>query len=154
MTAIVTRDELLAMAGRDLGRSEWLLIDQDRIDAFADVTNDHQFIHVDPDAAAQTPFGSTIAHGFLTLSLVIPMFYEVAVYPENMVMGINYGLNKVRFLAPVKVGSRIRLQATLVGVSERSSGRFLQTHDLTVEIEGERKPALVGQFLTLTVTAS
>ncbi len=154
MTAIVTRDELLAMAGRDLGRSEWLLIDQDRVDAFADVSNDHQFIHGDPDAAAQTPFGSTIAHGFLTLSLVISMFYEVAVYPENMFMGINYGLNKVRFLAPVKVGSRIRLQATLVGVSERSPGRFLQTHDLTVEIEGERKPALVGQFLTLTVTAS
>ena len=153
MTAVVTRDELLAMAGKDLGYSEWLDIDQDRIDAFAEVTNDHNFIHVDPDAAAQTPFGSTIAHGFLTLSLVISMFYEVAVYPENMVMGINYGMNKVRFLAPVKVGSRIRLQATLVGVSERSPGRFLQTHDLTVEIEGEAKPALVGQFLTLTVAA-
>lgn len=153
MTAIVTRDELLAMAAKDLGYSEWLDIDQDRIDAFAEVTNDHNFIHVDPDAAAQTPFGSTIAHGFLTLSLVISMFYEVAVYPENMVMGINYGMNKVRFLAPVKVGSRIRLQATLVRVSERSPGRFLQTHDLTVEIEGEAKPALVGQFLTLTVAA-
>ena len=153
MTAIVTGDELLAMAGKDLGHSEWLRIDQDRIDVFADVTNDHNFIHVDPDAAAQTPFGSTIAHGFLTLSLVISMFYEVAVYPENMVMGINYGMNRVRFLAPVKVGSRIRLQATLVSVSERSPGTFLQTHDLTVEIEGEAKPALIGQFLILAVTA-
>ena len=153
MPSMVPIQELLDAAGRDLGTSDWLEIDQERIDSFADVTDDHQFIHVDPEAAAQTPFGSTIAHGFLTLSLVIPMFYELALYPENMLMGINYGLNNLRFLAPVKVGSRIRLRATIAEVAERSPGSFLVTHDVGVEIEGEEKPALVGQLLTLQVVA-
>jgi acyl dehydratase len=129
-------------------------IDQDRIDAFADVTEDHQFIHVDPEAAAQTPFGSTIAHGFLSLSLIIRMFYELAVYPENMAMAINYGMNNLRFLAPVKVGSRIRLHAAIAEVTERSPGSFLIAHDVKVEIEGEAKPALVGQLLTLEVVGA
>jgi len=153
MSNIVPLPEFLESAGRDLGTSDWLEIDQERIDTFADVTDDHQFIHVDPEAAAQTPFGSTIAHGFLTLSLVIPMYYPLAVYPENMVMGLNYGLNRVRFLAPVKVGSRIRLHAAIAEVTERSPGSFLVTHDVSVEIESGDKPALVGQLLTLAVVA-
>lgn len=153
MSPQVPAAEYLSMAGTDLGISRWLEVDQDRIDAFADVTEDHQFIHVDPEAAARTPFGSTIAHGFLTLSLVVPLFYDLAVYPENRVMGINYGMNNLRFLAPVKAGSRVRLRALLAEVTERSPGTYLATHDITMEIEGEEKPALVGQFLTLHVTA-
>ena len=153
MSNIVPLPEFLESAGRDLGTSDWLEIDQERIDTFADVTDDHQFIHVDPEAAAQTPFGSTIAHGFLTLSLVIPMYYPLAVYPENMVMGLNYGMNRLRFLAPVKVGSRIRLHVAIADVTERSPGSFVVTHDVSVEIEGGDKPALVGQLLTLAVVA-
>jgi acyl dehydratase len=153
MTRIVSLDELRELGGADLGSSAWKEVDQARIDAFADVTEDHQFIHVDPDAAALTPFGTTIAHGFLTLSLVIPMYYEIAVYPENMQMGINYGLNKLRFLAPVAAGSRIRLKAAIAEVTERSPGSFLMTHDVSVEIEGQEKPALIGQLLTLAVAA-
>lgn len=139
------------MAGEDLGVSRWLEVDQDLIDGFANVTDDHQFIHTDPKAAAQTPFGSTIAHGFLTLSLVVPLLYELAVFPENMVMGINYGMNNLRFLNPVKVDTRIRLHVSIVDVTEKSPGRLLVNHDVRVEIEGEAKPALVGEFLTLDV---
>lgn len=141
------------MAGTDLGVSGWRLIDQERIDAFADVTEDHQFIHVDPEAAAQTPLGATIAHGFLTLSLVVPTFYELAVYPENLAMSLNYGVNRVRFLSPVKVDSRVRLHATRAEVNEKSPGSYLAIDDITMEIEGEERPALVGQFLTLSVVA-
>ena len=139
------------MAGEDLGVSRWLEVDQDLIDGFANVTDDHQFIHTDPKAAAQTPFGSTIAPGFLTLSLVVPLLYELAVFPENMVMGINYGMNNLRFLNPVKVNTRIRLHVSIVDVTEKSPGRLLVNHDVRVEIEGEAKPALVGEFLTLDV---
>ena len=153
MARTVPIEELKNVVGLDLGASDWLLIDQEWIDAYSDVSRDHQFIHSDPEAAAQTPFGSTIAQGFLTLSLVIPMFYELAVYPEGQVMGINYGVNKIRFLNPVKVGSRIRLHSTVADVSERSPGTFLFVNDISVEIEGEEKPALVGQLLTLSVVA-
>jgi acyl dehydratase len=153
MSSVVPVDEFTAIAGRDLGYSEWFTIEQDRIDSFADVTGDHQFIHVDPAAAAQTPFGSTIAHGFLTLSLVTTMFYEITLYPENMVMAINYGLNKLRFLSPVRVGKRVRLHAVVADVVERSPGSYLVTNDVTVEIEGEERPALVAQFLVLNVVA-
>ena len=145
--------EFIEMGGVDLGASSWLLVDQGRIDAFADVTDDHQFIHVDPDGAARTPFGGTIAHGFLTLSLVAPMFVEISIYPENRLMGINYGMEGLRFLSPVRAGSRIRLAAVLTEVTERSPGSYLAAHDIRVEIEGEEKPALVGRFLTLQVTA-
>ena len=154
MTHTMPVDEYLELAGTDLGHSDWILVDQDRIDAFADVTGDHQFIHVDPDAAAATPFGSTIAHGFLTLSLMVPLFFEIHVTPENTAMAINYGMNKLRFLSPVKVGSRVRVHAMVAEVTERSPGNYLVTHDVTMEIEGEEKPALVGQFLTLKVTAA
>ena len=151
MARVVSAKELREMAGEDLGVSRWLEVDQDLIDGFANVTDDHQFIHTDPKAAAQTPFGSTIAHGFLTLSLVVPLLYELAVFPENMVMGINYGMNNLRFLNPVKVDTRIRLHVSIVDVTEKSPGRLLVNHDVRVEIEGEAKPALVGEFLTLDV---
>jgi acyl dehydratase len=153
MPSIVSPQEYRQLAGADLGYSDWVTIDQARIDAFAEVTGDHQFIHVDPVAAAATPFGSTIAHGFLTLSLVAPLFYELAVSPDNMVMGLNYGMNKLRFLAPVRVGSRVRLSAVVAEVSERPPVSFLVAHDIRMEIQDSPKPALVGQFLVLVVTA-
>ena len=153
MSSVLPVDDLMDLAGRDLGYSDWRTIEQDRIDAFADVTEDHQFIHVDPAAAQQTPLGSTIAHGFLTLSLVTSMFSEVAVYPVNLVMAINYGLNKLRFLSPVKVGKRVRLRTTVAEVTERSPGNYLVANDVTIEIEGEERPALVAQFLVLYVVA-
>jgi acyl dehydratase len=151
LAEVVAKKDLAGLAGRDLGFSSWVRVDQDRIDAFAETTGDHQFIHVDPGLAAQTPFGSTIAHGFLTLSLVVPMFYELEIALEGQVMGINYGMDRLRFLAPVKVGSRIRLHADVDSVTERTPGNFLFAHDITVEIEGSERPALVGRFLTLKV---
>lgn len=126
-----------------------MLIDQDRVNAFADATLDHQFIHVDLDRAAMTPFGGTIAHGFLTLSL-LPHFLQSAAVPvEGTVMAINYGADKVRFLQPVKVGSRIRARAVLTSVDERRSGQWLLKETVTVEIEGEQKPAMVAEALML-----
>lgn len=154
MSKVVPVGRFLEMAGTDLGVSEWRRIDQNRIDAFAEVTEDRQFIHVDPEAAARTPLGATIAHGFLTLSLVVPMFYELAVYPENMTMSLNYGVNRVRFLAPVVVDSRVRLHASRAEVREKSPGSYLAVDDVTMEIEGKDRPALVGQFLTLSLVAA
>lgn len=145
--------DLLEMAGRELGYSDWLVVDQARVNDFADVTLDRQFIHVDPDAAAATPFGGPIVHGFLTLSLLVYLGEQIAVRPDNMVMGINYGFDKIRFLAPVPVGSAIRAQLTVADVAERSPGQYLVTYDVTVEIQGEPKPALVAQWLSLLVTA-
>lgn len=147
----VTVDELQAMAGEELGVSDWLLIDQERIDAFADATLDHQFIHVDPEAAARTPFGCTIAHGFLTLSLIVPLMTLPT--PEGTVMGINYGLDKVRFLEPVKVGSRVRTRSVVREVTARGDGRWLVKTDVMMEIEGSDKPAMVAEALTMFVTA-
>jgi acyl dehydratase len=154
MSRTVAASDLMTMAGTDLGTSDWMTIDQRRIDAFAETTEDHQFIHVDPQAAAATPFGSTIAHGFLTLSLVVPLFYQLAVVPEGTAMSLNYGMDKLRFLAPVKVDSRIRLHASIADVVERSPGSYLIGHDVSVEIEGEQRPALVGRFLTLCVVGA
>lgn len=126
-----------------------MLIDQDRVNAFADATLDHQFIHVDLDRAAMTPFGGTIAHGFLTLSL-LPHFLQSAAVPvEGTVMAINYGADKVRFLQPVKVGSRVRARAVLTSVDERRPGQWLLKETVTVEIEGEQKPAMVAEALML-----
>ena len=137
-------DELRAMAGKDLGRSDWLEITQERIDKFADATDDHQWIHVDAERAAQGPFGTTIAHGFLTLSLVIPLMNRVF-QVRGVSMGINYGLNRVRFPAPVPVGSRIALAARVASVEDVGGGAIQGTIDLTVEIEGGVKPACVAQ---------
>ncbi|MFI6575773.1 MaoC family dehydratase [Nocardiopsis sp. NPDC050513] len=136
-------DELRAAAGADLGHSPWRTVDQQRIDTFADATDDHQWIHTDPDRAKDGPFGGAIAHGYLTLSLVIPMFGEV-LEMKGIDMAVNYGLNKVRFPSPVPVDSRVRLAARLTEVTDVRGG-VQATVDGTVEIEGSDKPACVLQ---------
>jgi acyl dehydratase len=152
MGLILNRDTMKNSIGADLGISDWLLIDQQRINAFADCTLDQQFIHVDPQAAAKTPFGSTIAHGFLTLSLLSHFAETVGCSFENTVMGINYGFDKVRFLSPVKVGSRVRARAVLLEVSEKKQGQFLINQQVSIEIEGETTPALIAEWLTMAFT--
>jgi acyl dehydratase len=136
--------ELKALAGADLGRSGWMEISQDRVNTFADATGDHQWIHVDRDRAAAGPFGGTIAHGYLTLSLVIPLFGEL-LQVSGTSMGINYGLNKVRFPAPVPVGSKVRLSARLGAVEDVGINTVQLVADFTVEVEGSDKPACVAQ---------
>jgi acyl dehydratase len=148
---VVPFDEIESYVGQETHRSEWFTVDQDRIDAFADTTLDHQWIHVDTEAAEAGPFGSTIAHGFLTLSLLPHLGAESLVVPEGVVMGINYGSDKVRFLNPVTVGSRIRLISTFRGISEKSPGRYLIRQDVVIEIEGSDTPALIAETLTLVV---
>ncbi|MET9083911.1 MaoC family dehydratase [Streptomyces sp. NPDC004237] len=139
-------DQLKKLAGSDLGSSDWIEVTQDRIDTFADATGDHQWIHVDPDLAAAGPFGAPIAHGYLTLSLFIPLFTEL-LDVQGVSTKVNYGLNKVRFPSPVKVGSRIRLVARLVEVEEVAGGVQIVV-DGTIEIEGGTKPAAVLQSLS------
>ncbi|MER6061210.1 MaoC family dehydratase [Streptomyces sp. NPDC001792] len=139
-------DELKKLAGSDLGTSEWIEVTQERIDTFADATGDHQWIHTDPQRAAQGPFGAPIAHGYLTLSLFIPLFTEL-LDVQGVTTKVNYGLNKVRFPAPVKAGSRIRLAARLSSVEEVPGGVQI-TVDGTIEVEGGTKPAAVLQSLS------
>lgn len=141
--------EYQAQVGTEVGVSDWVLVDQARIDAFADCTGDHQFIHVDPVRAAATPFGTTIAHGYLTLSLIPMMTYAAVPGIAGAKMGVNYGMNKLRFMAPVKSGKRVRGRFTLVAVDARPDGSYQSTVSITVEIEGETKPALVGESLSL-----
>ncbi len=152
MATIVPKEELLAARGKDLGCSDWFQIDQDRINAFADATLDHQFIHVDEEAAKKTPFGGTIAHGFLSLSMLPYLMKELTLIPQNVVMGINYGFNSLRFLNPVPVGSKIRACAQIKDVVEKNPGQFLVTYTVKVEIEGVEKPALVAEWLTMSIT--
>ncbi|MFU4268162.1 MaoC family dehydratase [Pseudomonas aeruginosa] len=135
--------------GKDLGRSEWLTIDQERVDQFAECTGDHQFIHVDPEKAAKTPFGGTIAHGFLSLSLIPKLMEGLLVLPEGLKMAVNYGLDTVRFIQPVRVGSRVRLGLTLVDVNEKNPGQWLIKARATLEIEGQEKPAYIAETLSL-----
>lgn len=144
---------LLEMVGADRGYSDWFLIDQARVNEFADVTLDHQFIHVDPEAATATALGGPIAHGFLTLSLLVHLASQLSVQPDNLVMGFNYGFDKIRFLAPVPVGAEIRAHLVVADVTERHPGQFLVTYDVTVEIRGQDKPALVARWLNLLFTA-
>jgi acyl dehydratase len=139
-------DELKKLAGADLGTSEWIEVTQERIDTFADATGDHQWIHVDPERAKEGPFGAPIAHGYLTLSLFIPLFTEL-LDVQGVTTKVNYGLNKVRFPSPVKVGSRIRLLGRLAEVAEVAGGVQI-TVDGTIEIEGGAKPAAVLQSLS------
>jgi len=141
--------DIRSRVGTEVGLSGWLTIDQPRIDAFADATEDRQFIHVDPAAAAQTPFGGAIAHGFLTLSLLSRMGAEAMLLPDGLRMAVNYGLDRVRFIAPVRSGKRIRGRFVLDSVEEKVPGQFLIRHTVTVEIEGEDKPALTAQWLGL-----
>jgi len=141
--------DIKSRVGQEVGVSSWIEIGQARIDAFADATEDRQFIHVDATAAAQTPFGGTIAHGFLSLSLLSRMGAEAMLVPDGMKMAINYGLDRVRFLAPVRSGKRVRGRFTLDSVEEKAAGQILLKHTVTVEIEGESKPALTAVWLTL-----
>jgi acyl dehydratase len=145
-------EEIRTRVGEEIGTSSWLTIDQSRIDAFADATEDRQFIHIDPAVAAQTPFGGTIAHGFLSLSLLSRMGAEVILFPPGLKMAVNYGLDRVRFLAPVKSGARVRGRFTLDTVEEKAPGQVLMRHIVTVEIEGEEKPALTAIWLGLLFT--
>jgi acyl dehydratase len=149
---LATLTEIKSRVGDEVGISSWILVDQPRIDAFAEATEDRQFIHVDPGAAAQTPFGGTIAHGFLSLSLLSRMGAEAILVPEGLRMAVNYGLDRVRFLAPVHSGKRVRGRFTLDSVEEKAAGQWLLRHSVTVEIEEEDKPALTALWLTLIFT--
>lgn len=142
-------DEIRESVGEVTGVSEWLMVDQQRIDAFANATEDLQFIHIDPARAAQTPFGGTIAHGFLTLSLLPRMAHDTVPLPHGLKMGVNYGLDQVRFLSPVRSGKRVRGRFILDSVEEKAPGQLLMRHRVTVEIEDEDKPALAASWLTL-----
>jgi acyl dehydratase len=146
---LATLDEIRGRVGEEVGVSSWLTVDQARIDAFAEATEDRQFIHTDPAAAAQTQFGGTIAHGFLTLSLLSRMAAEASLLPDSLKMAVNYGFDRVRFLAPVKSGKRVRGRFTLDSLEEKAPGQILMRHTVTVEIEGEDKPALSAIWLGL-----
>ena len=149
---IVPRDEMVNAVGTRFEPGPWIVVSQERINTFADCTEDHQFIHVDQEKAAKTPFGGTIAHGFLTLSLLSRMVEDIGVVPENVVMGINYGFDKVRFLMPVRAGKRVRAHVTLADVDRNDDKRFLVKQSISVEIEGEETPALVADWLAMMVT--
>ncbi len=153
MTETINAEELPGLVGRELEPSPWIEITQERVNQFAEATNDFQFIHVDPEKAAQTPFGGPIAHGFLSLSLLSYLNAQNAIVPENMVMGINYGSDKVRYLMPVRVGKRIRSKQKVLEVSEKNPGQWLIKNAVTVEIEGEETPALVAEILSMMVVA-
>jgi acyl dehydratase len=145
--------DMPSLIGMELQPSPWLEITQERVDQFADATNDHQFIHVDPEKAAKTPFGGPIAHGFLSLSLLSHLNEQVAIFPENLVMGVNYGSDKVRYLMPVRVGKRIRSRQTILEVAEKKPGQWLLKTAVTVEIEDEETPALVAEILSMMIVS-
>jgi acyl dehydratase len=149
MIVMNTPEFLKSRIGREIGVSDWLLIDQSMIDRFADLTFDHQFIHVDPVAAQRTPFGGTIAHGFLLLSLLSKMAEGANITLEGVVMGMNYGFDKVRMTGPVRSGKRIRARFVLKDFVERAPKQWLSTLGVTVEVEGESKPAVVADWLGL-----
>jgi acyl dehydratase len=144
---VASIDTIKSRVGSELGTSDWIEVTQERIQAFADATEDQQFIHTDPALAAQTPFGGTIAHGFLSLSLLSRMAADVMLVPETTKMGVNYGFEKVRFLSPVRSGKRVRGRFTLVAFEEKRPGQYQFAHDVTVEIEGEDKPALIATWI-------
>ena len=144
---VASLDEIREKVGSEVGVSDWIAIDQAAINAFADVTQDHQFIHVDPEAAAKTPFGGTIAHGFLTLSLLSRMAADAMLRPDGVKMGVNYGFEKVRFIAPVHAGRRVRGRFRLAALDEKRPGQWQFIHNVTVEIEGEDKPALIADWI-------
>ena len=141
----MTLEDMQAKVGEVIGTSRWFLLDQARIDGFADTTEDHQFIHVDPAAAKGTPFGQTIAHGFLTVAMLAPMM--AGLDKPDVRMSVNYGFNKLRFLAPVKSGKRVRGHFKLIELAEKRPGQWQQTVEATIEIEGEDKPALLAEWI-------
>ena len=150
--------DLPSLVGQEVGLSRWITVDQARIDAFARITEDEQFIHVDPERARTTPFGGTIAHGFLTLSLASAMSYDALAPLDGVVMGVNYGFDKLRFLAPVPAGSKVRGRFKLLSAEAKGADdgvtRWLLKHELTGEIEGADKPALIAEWLTMQMTAA
>ena len=147
---IVKPENIAEYIGKDLGTTEWFTVDQDRINKFAEATEDHQFIHVDPEKA--TPiFGSTIAHGFLSLALTAGIGQDIALVVEGAKMGLNYGLDKVRFLNPVPVNSRIRMNSVVMDITEKNPGQFLVKSAVTMEIEGVEKPAFIAETLSMWV---
>ena len=151
MIGLVPAETLVEYVGQEIGSSDWFEVDQDRIDMFADATLDHQFIHIDSEKA--TPlFGSTIAHGFLSLSLVPHLTSQAVLAPENLKMVFNYGLDKVRFINPVNVGSKVRTHSKCVSVDDKGDGRYLMKTEVTMEIEGVEKPAYVAETLSMFVT--
>ena len=154
MTRYVNTAELPQLVDTELGASDWFEITQERVNEFADATNDHQFIHVDLEKARSSPFGGTIAHGFLTLSLITFLLNESMVVPENTAMTINYGSDKVRFLKPVAVGQRIRANQQLLDANEKKPGHWLMKINVTVEIEGEPTPALIAEILFMHIISS
>ena len=146
----VERDEYIKMVGTEIGVSSWHLVDQKRIDAFADITEDHQFIHVDPGRAVrETPFGSTVAHGFLTVSLLSVFSYEALPKISGVTRGVNYGFDKLRFISPVRAGSRLRGRFTLMEAKPRGADALESRTSVSVEIEGGAKPALVADWIGL-----
>ncbi len=149
---VATLDEIKAKVGAEIGVSPWIAIDQDAINQFAEVTGDRQFIHVDPELAAKSPFGGTVAHGFLTLSLLSQMASHVMLVPESTRMAANYGLDSVRFLAPVRAGKQVRGRFVLKSAEEKRPGEWRFVHTVTVEIEGESKPALLADWVGLIFT--
>ena len=152
MMKVINPSEIDSVIGTEVGVSDWVLIDQDRINKFADATMDHQFIHVDPEQATPV-FGSTIAHGFLSLSLVagIPFDQEIGLVLEGTKMGLNYGLDKVRFLSPVPVDSEVRIRMKCIDISEKNPGQYLAKTEVTMEIKGIDKPAFVAETLSMFV---
>ena len=148
---LVELAEAMAMVGTKLPPGEWVTVDQDRINVFADCTEDHQFIHIDEAAAAQTPFGGTIAHGFLTLSLLTKMSEGSGIALKGIVMGLNYGCDKVRFLNPVRAGKRVRAHSEIMSVDQKDANRFLIKSAVTVEIEGEETPAVYAEWLSMQI---
>ena len=147
----LTIEDLQARIGEELGVSGWMEVGQDRINQFAEVTEDRQFIHIDEKAAAMTPFGGTIAHGYLTLSLLPKLMADIEMAPHNTVMAVNYGADKLRFLAPVPSGSRIRARIVLMDIVSKRPGHYLMRGGITVEIEGADKPALSVESLSLFI---
>lgn len=152
MAQTVTIEELAGRVGQEVGLSKWIDIPQATIDAFADITHDHQFIHVDVEKAKQTPFGGTIAHGFLTVSMLSAMAYDALPAVAGRTMGVNYGFDRLRMVSPVRAGSRIRGRFVLKALESRSPQQHQLTHSVTVEVEGSDKPALVADWVTLAYT--
>ena len=150
----LTKETMQGAVGKEIGVSDWFEVTQEDVNTFADVTRDQQFIHTDPVKAAETPFGGTIAHGFLSLSMLSHFAGNgCGVWIENATMGVNYGFDKVRFINPVRVGSKIRGRSNLISAIEKKPGQFLFKQEITVEIDGIEKPALIAEWLTMAVVA-
>ena len=150
---VVSKEDFLAAAGTKLEPGEWVEMSQARINEFAECTEDRQFIHIDEENAAKTPFGGTIAHGLLTLSMLVKMTESANIVPENIMMGVNYGFDKIRFLAPVRAGKRVRAHVEVAEVTQKDDNRFVSKLAISVEIEGEETPALIAEWMNMFVVA-